>query len=154
MKRVYTTNEAKAGNKVSHRAHTFKKQWWDPLCQANIFSCIQILETMSLTSSRVGVSIDFHFLAVDSRAAWGILEVTLLCSTGTESIPKSSKANSGPLKLLPWVMERSNLKHCPRKATERSRTKTHGAGILLNWCGIFDTTTPTWATGSAVFIAV
>lgn len=96
---------AKGGKWAIQGAHDFKISGYEPLCRAKVFSYVQMMETIALTCSRVGISFDFQFLAIVKRAAWSILGITVRQSTGMESMPRSSNANSGPLGLCLWAIE-------------------------------------------------
>lgn len=58
-----------------------------------------MVEMISLSSTRDGISADFHFLAISNRAACSTLQTAVLEPTGMDSIPSSSRKNSGPLGL-------------------------------------------------------
>lgn len=70
----------------------------EPLYLTKVLSYIQMLETISLNSTREGISVDFHFRALTRRAACKMLQTTVLKGKGSgiASIPSRTR-NSGPV---------------------------------------------------------
>lgn len=74
-----------------------RKSGSEPLYTAKVFSYIHIIETILLSSVTVGMSTDFHLLAIRRWAACRMLQTSLLLLSGIDSIFKRRRRkNSGP----------------------------------------------------------
>lgn len=56
-----------------------------------------MFDTTSLSSIKLGMSLDLNFLTTNKRAAWRMLHISTIYCKGMDSMPVKSRRSSGLL---------------------------------------------------------